>query len=116
VTAGTGVGSTVSAFYSGSAQSDVAATSVQRIASSSNDQATFTATRQGSSFAASGSGLGAILAGGLGAGAIGAAPTITGLGGGASQNHTTITSNNSTLLGQDSVVLTASIANVTQPG
>jgi len=117
VTAGTGVGATVSATYSGSAQSDVAATSVRRIASSSNDQSTFTATRQGTSFAASGSGLTAVTAGGLGAAAAnGAAPTITALVGGKSQANITFTKQNSTLLGQDSVAITASSTNVTQAG
>jgi hypothetical protein len=114
VTAGTGQGSTVSATYSSSTASDVASTSMRRIATSGNDQASFTATRQGSSFAASGSGLTAVTDGGLGAGAVGGAPTITALAGGASQENITFTASTSQLIGQDSSAITASSTNVTQ--
>jgi hypothetical protein len=114
--AGTGQGSTASATFSSTTTSDVAATSVRRIASSSNDQATFTATRQGSSFAASGSGLEEVTAGGLATAAAGDAPAITALAGGGSQTGTTFTSANSALVGQASSSITASSTNVTQAG
>lgn len=116
ITAATGPGVTASATYSSSATSDVAQTQVRRIATSSTDQASFTATRQGSSFAFSGSGLTGVTAGGLEAGVVGAAPAITTRNGGATQANVAFTASQSQLTGQDSAAMTATTTDVTQPG
>lgn len=115
-TTANGQGVTATAIYSSTFTGDVAETQVRRIATTATDQSGFTATRQGSSFAFSGSGLEAVTAGGLAAGAENASPTITARAGGNTQANVTFTASQSQLLGQGSVAPGATNTSVTQPG
>jgi hypothetical protein len=115
-TTANGQGVTATAIYSSTFTSDVSETQVRRIATTATDQSGFTADRQGSSFTLTGSGLTAVTAGGLTAGAVNTAPTITARAGGDTQANVTFTASQSQLLGQDSVAPGATNTSVTQPG
>jgi len=76
VTAGTAAGTTATAIFSTTMSTGANEAQVRRVATSSNNQATFTAERQGARYQHGGSGLTAITAGGtLGAATVGLAAT-----------------------------------------
>jgi hypothetical protein len=116
VTVGTGEGATATAIRSVSMANGNTDNVTRRIASSTNDQATFTSERQASQFSASGSGLTAVTAGGLfGTTAAGTAPTVVALAGGAEQAGVAFTRANAVRTGQSGVAIAASTSTVTQP-
>ena len=119
ITAGARQGSTATAIYSTTMKNAENENQVRRIATSSNDQATFTAERQAARFQAGGSGLTAVTAGGLGVGgvtAVSAAPAQTALAGGGTQPGVAFTKSQEVRSGQAASTLTASSTDVTQPG
>lgn len=119
ITAGTHQGSTATAIFSTTMSSAQNESQIRRIATSSNDQATFTTERQAARFQAGGSGLTAVTAGGLGTAgvtALGADPAQTALAGGDNQAGVAFTKSQEVRTGQAAATLTASSTNVTQPG
>ncbi|MCS5690752.1 hypothetical protein NZK33_01985 [Cyanobium sp. FGCU-6] len=103
VAAGTGIGSSASASFTTTLGTSLGDSTVRKIATSTNNQSTFTAERQGAKFQAGGSGLEAVTAGGLGTTALGATPTITPLAGGNTQADVAFTFGAETRTGQAAV-------------
>jgi hypothetical protein len=92
---------------------------IRRIATSSNDQATFTSERQSARFQAGGSGLAAVTAGGIGLGgttALGDDPVQTALTGGTNQAGVAFTKSQEVRTGQAGAATEATSTAVTQPG
>lgn len=120
VTAGSTQGVTATALFSTTMQTGANTAEVRRVGTSANQQATFTAERQGALFQNGGSGLTAVSGtGGLstgGATALGADPTITATTGGATQSGVDFTLTQQARTGQAAAAITASSGNVTQPG
>jgi hypothetical protein len=84
VSAGAAAGTTATAIFSTTMRTGANEAQVRRVATSSNNQATFTAERQGARYQHGGSGLAAVTAGGtLGAATVGTTPGITVSAGGA---------------------------------
>lgn len=117
VSAGTKQGTTATAIFSTTMRSADNENQIRRIATSSNDQATFTSERQAARFQAGGSGLAAVTGGGLfAAAALGADPAQEVLAGGAPVIGVAFTKSQEVRTGQTAVVLTATSTDVTQPG
>lgn len=116
VSAGTNEGVTATAIFSSTQRSDSAETQIRRIATSSNDQATFDTTRQTSRYQVGGSGLTAASAMTFGTAAQGVAPTITIVSGAESQANVAFTRTEQLLNGQNADLITASSTDITQPG
>lgn len=114
--AGTGEGTTATAIVSTTMRSAENESQVRRVATSGNQQTTFTAERQGAVFNFGGSGLTAVTAGGITAStALGAAPAIVAGAGGGTQAGVAFTMNQEVRAGEAATALTASSTNVTQP-
>jgi hypothetical protein len=114
--AGTGEGTTATAIVSTTMSSAENESQVRRVATSGNQQTTFTAERQGAVFNFGGSGLTAVTAGGITAStALGAAPAIVAGAGGGTQAGVAFTMNQEVRTGEAATALTASSTNVTQP-
>ncbi len=119
VAAGTTQGVTATAIISTSMQTGANTAEVRRVGTSANQQATFTAERQGAQFQFGGSGLTAVSAGGLSTGgvtALGADPSITAAGGGTTQTNVAFTLTQQARTGQAAAAVTATVSDVTQPG
>lgn len=125
VSAGTTQGVTATAIIATEMKSAENANKISRIATSSNDQATFTAERQAAKFQLGGSGLTAVTSdgaatpvfGGMNSNtALGDAPTITAATGGATQAGVAFTKSQEVRTGQAGVARVASSTDVTQPG
>ena len=118
ITAGDHQGSTATAIFSTTMSSAENESQIRRIATSSNDQATFSTERQAARFQAGGSGLSAVTAGGLGTAgvtALGADPAQTALGGGGTQAGVAFTKSQEVRTGQAAAALTATSTTMTQP-
>ena len=118
ITAGTHQGSTATAIFSTTMSSAENESQIRRIATSSNDQATFSTERQAARFQAGGSGLDAVTAGGLGTAgvtALGANPAQTALAGGGTQAGVAFTKSQEVRTGQAAAALTADSTTMTQP-
>lgn len=116
VAAGTGEGTTATAIVSTTMRSAENESQVRRVATSGNQQTTFTAERQGAVFQFGGSGLTAVTAGGITtATALGATPAIVEGAGGTAQVNVAFTMNQEVRTGEEATALTASSTNVTQP-
>ena len=127
LTAGSTQGVTATAIIATEMKSAENANKISRIATSSNDQATFKAERQAAKFQLGGSGLTAVTAdAGVGANAVfggmnsdtnlGVAPTITAATGGTTQAGVAFTKSQEVRTGQAGADRVASSTNVTQPG
>jgi len=117
VQAGTGQGTTATAVFSTTMGSTENQAQVRRVATSSNQQTTFTAERQATQFQFGGSGLAEVTAGGITTTtAVGAAATPVVGGGGTPQVGVAFTLSQGVTVGQASSALTASTTGVTQPG
>jgi hypothetical protein len=117
ITAGLRQGVTATAIFSTTMKSAENESQIRRIATSSNDQATFTAERQAARFQAGGSGLTAVTGGGLFAAAgLGADPEQAVLVGGTTQAGVAFTKTQEVRTGQAADVLAADSTDVTQPG
>ena len=116
VAAGTGEGTTATAIVSTTMSSAESESQVRRVATSGNQQTTFTAERQGAVFSFGGSGLTAVTGGGITAATnLGAAPAIVVGAGGATQAGVAFTMNQEVRTGEAPTTLTASSTSVTQP-
>jgi len=100
VAAGTGIGSSASASFTSTMGTGIGESTVRKIATSTNDQTTFTAERQGAMFKFGGSGLEAVSGGTLGNAALGATSTITPVAGGNTQAGVAFTVAAATRTGQ----------------
>ena len=116
VAAGSGQGTTATAIVSTTMSSAENESQVRRVATSGNQQTTFTAERQGAVFNFGGSGLTAVTGGGIvAATALGAAPAIVAGADGETQAGVAFTMNQEVRAGEAATALTASSTNVTQP-
>lgn len=117
VQAGTGQGTTATAVFSTTMGSTENQAQVRRVATSSNQQTTFTAERQATQFQFGGSGLTAVAAGGITTTtALGAAATPVAGAGGIPQAGVAFTLSQGVTVGEASSALTATSTDVTQPG
>jgi hypothetical protein len=116
VVVGTGQGTTATAVFSTTMGSTENQAQVRRVATTSNQQTTFTAERQATQFQFGGSGLTAVTAGGITAAtALGAAAVPVAGAGGAPQVGVAFTLSQGVTVGEASSALTASATDVTQP-
>jgi hypothetical protein len=114
--AGNGEGTTATAIVSTTMRSAENESQVRRVATSGNQQTTFTAERQGAVFNFGGSGLTAVTGGGIVAATnLGDAPAIVVGAGGGAQAGVAFTMNQEVRTGEAAVALTASSTDVTQP-
>jgi hypothetical protein len=117
ITAGAREGVTATAIYSTTMKSAENEAQIRRIATSANDQATFTSERQAARFQAGGSGLTGVTAGGLfTAAGVGTDPTQTVLAGGDTQAGVAFTKTQEVRTGQASTALAATSTTISQPG
>jgi hypothetical protein len=103
VAPGTGIGSSASAQFTTTIGTAIGESTVRKIATSTNNQSTFTAETQAAKFVFGGSGLTAVTAGGLGDAPLGNTPTITVAVGGDTQANVAFTSASETRTGQAGV-------------
>jgi hypothetical protein len=117
VVVGTGQGTTATAVFSTTMGSTENQAQVRRVATTSNQQATFTAERQATQFQFGGSGLTAVTAGGIVAGTVlgAAAVPVAGAGGAPVGGGGAFTLSQGVTVGEASSALTASTTDVTQP-
>lgn len=117
ITVGNQEGVTGTLIYSSTMRSAGNESQIRRIATSSNDQATFTSERQSARFQAGGSGLTAVTGGGLfAATSLGADPGQAVLAGGANQVGVAFTKSQEVRTGQAGEATVATSTAVTQPG
>lgn len=117
VQAGAGQGTTATAVFSTTMGSTENQAQVRRVATSSNQQTTFTAERQATQFQFGGSGLTQVTGGGIiTATALGAAATPVAGAGGIPQTGVAFTLSQGVTVGEASSALTATTTDVTQPG
>jgi hypothetical protein len=105
---GDGIGTSASASFTSTMGTGIGESTVRKIATSTNNQTTFTAERQGAMFQFGGSGLEAVTAGGLGTTGLGASPTITPVTGGNTQAGVAFTVTAETRTGQAAVAANSS--------
>jgi len=116
VVVGTGQGTTATAVFSTTMGSTENQAQVRRVATTSNQQTTFTSERQATQFQFGGSGLTAVTAGGITAAtALGAAAAPVAGAGGTTQAGVAFTLSQGVTVGEASSALTASATDVTQP-
>lgn len=106
--AGDGIGTSATASFTSTLGSGIGESTVRRIATSTNNQTTFTAERQGAMFQFGGSGLTAVTGGRLEAATLGNTSAITVANGGATQTDVAFTVTSETRTGQAGVAALSS--------
>jgi hypothetical protein len=115
ITAGANQGTTATSIFSSTMGGAVATTDVRRVATSSNDQATFDSTRQAARVQVGGSGLSALSNVTIAAAALGTTGAITVASNAAAQANVAFTKTEAVRTGQAGAVLTASTTDITNP-
>lgn len=117
INVGNSIGASATAIFSTTMGSGIGETGVRKVASSTNEQSSFSAERQAAAFSYGGSGLMEVTAGGLtGNAALGATPTITPVTGGTSQANVAFNVNSVTRTGQAAVAINATSTTLEMPG
>ena len=117
ISVGNSIGASATAIFSTTMGSGIGETGVSRVATSTNEQSTFSAERQAAAFSYGGSGLTEVSAGGLTtSAALGVTPTITPVTGGVTQANVAFNVNSVTRTGQAAVAINATSTTLEIPG
>lgn len=117
INVGDSIGASATAIFSTTMGSGIGETGIRRVATSTNEQSSFSAERQAAAFSYGGSGLTPVTNGGFTANAaLGATPTITAANGGVSQANVAFNVNSVTRTGQAATAINATSTTLEMPG